>query len=398
MQSPRFHVSEFPAGHLLLSDPKMHFRNISITLTTEQTLQDLSPTNVSTREACLINFSSHQFVLIPVVYCIIFTLGLVGNSMVITALCRQRSPKTVANVYIINLAVADLLALTTLPFWAASYAYGYNWVFGSIMCKLSSSILCLTMFASIFFIMCLSVNRYQAIVRPFQCQQGTLERAFIATFLVWGLATLTSLPTFCFRDVQYINELGVNACIMAYPSENYSTWSAVTALMKNILGFLVPMAIIFGCYICIRVHLKKAQGFTKRMKVRDRVLRLVAAVVVAFLICWLPFHIFTFLDALSWMEVISRCHLTSMIDAVLPFGLSMGFANSCINPLLYYFVGRQFQDKLQHLFKLSLSQFNSSRETFSSSKTSSLKTAESLKEAEPGGDVERPPTHPPWVP
>ncbi|XP_029138777.1 type-2 angiotensin II receptor [Protobothrops mucrosquamatus] len=376
----------------------MHFRNFSITLATEQTPQEPSPTNVSTREACLIRFSSHQFVLIPVVYCVIFILGLVGNSLVITALCRPRSPKTVANVYIFNLAVADLLALTTLPFWAASYANGYSWVFGSVMCKLSSSILSLAMFASIFFITCLSVNRYQAIVRPFQCQQGTLERAFIATFVVWGLATLTSLPTFCWREVKYIDELGVNACIMAYPSENYATWSAATALMKNLLGFLFPMAIILGCYICIRVHLKKDPGFAKSMRVRDRVLKLVAAVVVAFLICWLPFHILTFLDALSWMEVISRCHLTSMIDAVLPFGLSMGFANSCINPLLYYFVGRQFRDKLQHLFKLSLSQFNSGRETLSSSKTSSLKTAGSLKETDPGGDMGRPLTHPLWVP
>ncbi|XP_058052927.1 type-2 angiotensin II receptor [Ahaetulla prasina] len=377
----------------------MHFRNFSITLTTEQSPPELVPTNVSTREACLLRFSSHQFVLIPVLYCVIFILGLVGNSMVLTALCRQRSPKTVANVYIFNLAVADLLALATLPFWAASYASGYNWVFGSLMCKLSGSILCLTMFASIFFITCLSVNRYQAIVHPFQCQQGTLEQAFIATFVVWGLATLTSLPTFCWREVNYISELGVNACIMAYPSENYATWSAATALMKNLLGFLLPMAIILGCYICIRVHLKKAQGFAKSMRVRDRVLKLVAAVVVAFLVCWLPFHILTFLDALSWMEVISRCHLTSVIDAVLPFGLSMGFANSCINPLLYYFVGRQFRDKLQHLFKLSLSQFNSGRETrFSSSKTSSLKTAGSLKEADPGGATERPLTHPLWVP
>ncbi|XP_070614445.1 type-2 angiotensin II receptor [Erythrolamprus reginae] len=372
----------------------MHLRNFSATLSTEEPPQESSPTNVSAKVACLLHLSNQQFVLLPVLYCVIFILGLVGNSMVLTALCRQRSPKTVANVYIFNLAVADLLSLASLPVWAASYTNGYNWVFGSMMCKLSSSILCLTMFASIFFITCLSVNRYQAIVHPFRCQRGTLERAFVTTFAVWGLAALTSLPTFCWRKVNYVNELGVNACVMAYPSENYAAWSAATALVKNLLGFLLPMAIILGSYLSIRVHLKKAQGFAKSMRVKDRVLKLVAAVVVAFFICWLPFHLLTFLDALSWMEVISRCHLTSVIDAVLPFGLCMGFANSCVNPLLYYFVGRQFRDKLQHLFKLSLSQFNSGRGTLSSSKTSSPKTRGSLKEA----DTERPLTHPLWLP
>ncbi|XP_061454880.1 type-2 angiotensin II receptor [Rhineura floridana] len=378
----------------------MHSSNNSVTIATEQPLQDLgsSPTNISFSYLCPIIVSSYQFVLIPVLYCIIFILGLAGNSMVVMVLCQPQSRKTVSNVYIVNLAVADLLALTTVPFWAAYYAYGYNWLFGSVMCKISGSVLCLTMFGSIFFITCMSLNRYQAIVHPFQSQQGTPQQAYNTALVVWGLAALTSLPTFYFRDTKYITELGVTACIMAYPSEKYSSWSAGMALMKNILGFLVPLAIITTCYVWIRVHLMKARGLGKNRQIRDRVLKLVAAVVVAFLICWLPFHILTFLDALSWMDVISNCWVTSAIDAALPFGLSMGFANSCINPLLYYFISSQFQEKLQHLFKLRLYQFSSSRESFCSRKTSSYKTTETLRGAERRGDVEKPQTHPLWVP
>ncbi|KAJ7310391.1 hypothetical protein JRQ81_007305 [Phrynocephalus forsythii] len=266
------------------------------------------------------------------------------------------------------------------------------------MCKLSGSVLCLTMFASIFFITCMSVNRYQAIVHPFQSQRGTLRQAFATMSVVWGMAALTSLPTFYFRDTKYIKELDVTACIMAYPSESYSNWSAGTALMKNTLGFLIPLGIITACYGWIRVHLMKARGFRKSKQMRDHVLKLVAAVVVAFLICWLPFHVLTFLDALSWMSVISNCRLTSILDAALPFGLSMGFANSCINPLLYYFIGRQFRDKLQHLLKLSLSRINSNRELFRSSKTSSLQTTKSLVGAEPRGDTGKPQAYPLQVP
>ncbi|XP_062997670.1 type-2 angiotensin II receptor [Elgaria multicarinata webbii] len=375
----------------------MHSSNDSITITPEQTLRDLhsSPTKVS---PCLTSLSNCQFVLIPVLYCIIFIVGLLGNSIVITELCRQRSPKTVANVYIVNLAVADLLALATVPFWTAYYAYGYNWLFGSVMCKISSSVLSLTMFASIFFITCMSINRYQAIVHPFQSQQGTLRQAFLTALLVWILAALTSLPSIYFRDIKYIKELDVTACIMAYPSEKYSNWSAGTALMKITLGFLVPMVIITICYVWIRVHLIRARSFRKSKQMRDRVLKLVAAVVVAFLICWLPFHTLTFLDALSWMGVISNCSITTVIDTALPFGLCMGFTNSCINPLLYYFIGRQFQDKLPHLLKLRLYQFNSNRENFCSRKSSSIKTTESPVDPERGGDTKRPLAHPLWVP
>ncbi|XP_053129309.1 type-2 angiotensin II receptor [Hemicordylus capensis] len=373
----------------------MQAENDSFSITTEWTLQGLDPslTNMSTSESCSNIFSSYQFVLIPVLYCIIFTLGLVGNSLVIMVLCRQRSPKNVARVYLLNLALADLLALTTIPFWAAYYAYGYNWLFGSTMCKISSSILCLTMFASIFLITCMSVNRYQAIVHPFQTQRGTLHRAFRTALLVWGLAAVASLPTFYFRDIGYIPNLGVTACVMAFPSNNYSKWSAGIALMKNTLGFLIPVTIILTCYIWIGVHLTKARVLGRNKQKRDRVLKLVASVVVAFLICWLPFHILTFLDALAWMKVISNCRLTSLIDTALPFGISMGFANSCINPLLYYFIGSQFQDKIQHLFKLRLSKFKSTRQSFCSTKSSSLKDTETRMDAEEG-DTERPQTHP----
>lgn len=392
-KDPRVPSSQ-PAG-------KMHTSNVSMIIATEQTLQDLnlSPTNVSSWTHCSVHLSSYQFVLIPVLYSILFIFGLVGNSLVIAVLCRQKNLKTVASVYIINLAIADLLTLVTVPFWATYYAYGYNWLFGSVMCKVSSSVFCLTMFASIFFITCMSLDRYQAIVHPFESQRRTLQRASVTALLVWGLAALTSLPTFYFRDTQYVKGLGVTACVMAFPTGTYSEWSAGTALMKNILGFLIPMTIIATCNICIRVHLMKARGLGKNRQKRDRVLKVVAAVVVAFLICWLPFHILTFLDALTWMHVINQCWIVSAIDSALPFGISMGFANSCINPLLYYLIGNQFQDKLQHLFKLRLYQFNSNRQGFFSSKSSSNKETDTLKDAKHcEGDSGRPQTHPLWVP
>ncbi|XP_048371005.1 type-2 angiotensin II receptor [Sphaerodactylus townsendi] len=378
----------------------MHTSNDSIISAMEQTLQDpdVFPTNVSSWSHCSVQFSSYQFVLIPVLYSILFIFGLMGNSLVILVLCQQKNLKTVANIYIVNLATADLLTLVTVPFWATYYAYGYNWLFGSMMCKLCSSVLGLTMFASIFFITCMSMDRYQAIVHPLQSQQRTLHRASVTALLVWSLAALTTLPTFYFRDTQHIEDLDVTACVMAFPNEKYSEWSAGTALMKNTFGFLIPMAIIATCYIQIRVHLMKARGLGKNKQKRDRVLKVVAAVVVAFFICWLPFHVLTFLDALTWMHVINECWIVSAIDTALPFGISMGFANSCINPLLYYLIGSQFQDKLQHLFKLRLYQFNSNRQGFLSSKSSSIKDTDTLKDAKHReGDSGRLQTHPLWV-
>ncbi|NXG50011.1 AGTR2 protein, partial [Psilopogon haemacephalus] len=347
-----------------------------------ETLQVLStavPSSSSTLRSpatCPLTSSDYQFSLIPALFSVFFLLGSVGNGVVVVVLCRHGGPRTVANVYICNLAVADLLCLATLPFWATYYAQGYNWLFGSLMCKISSSVLCLNMFASVFFITCMSVDRYRAIAHPIRSQRRSPHQAYSVVLGVWGLACLASLPTFYFRDTRFIESLGVKACIMAFPREAYAQWSVTTALLKNALGFFIPLVVITTCCLWIRRHLLTAQSFGKSKQKRDRVLKLVAAVVVAFLISWLPFHILTFLDALAHMNVISSCQVTGAIDAALPFSLCMAFSNSCTNPLLYCFIGNQFQEKLHHLFKRRVSLFNSHQESSSLRRGSCPRDAE----------------------
>eukprot|EP00069_Balaena_mysticetus_P003223 bmy_16530T0 len=105
------------------------------------------------------------------------------------------------------------------------------------------------------------------------------------------------------------------------------------------------------CYFGIRKHLLKTNSYGKNRITRDQVLKMAAAVVLAFIICWLPFHVLTFLDALAWMGVINSCEVIAVIDLALPFAILLGFTNSCINPFLYCFVGNRFQQKLRRVFR-----------------------------------------------
>ncbi|XP_044538879.1 type-2 angiotensin II receptor [Gracilinanus agilis] len=360
--------------------------NYSSSIRSENMVNDpyIGPINTSNNNTstakCLLKLSGYHLAFIPVLYYIIFVLGLIGNSVVVSLFCCHRGPKKVASIYIFNLAMADLLFLATLPLWATYYSYGYNWFFGSVMCKISSALLCLNMYASVFFITCMSIDRYQAVVYPFQSQRRTPWQMSFIVPLVWGLACVSSLPTFYFRDTKPIDHLGVNACIMAFPPEQYSQWSAGMAFMKNALGFVIPLVFIATCYAGIRKHLMKASGFGKNQLMRDRVLKMAAAVVLAFVICWLPFHVLTFLDTLAWLHVITNCDVISAIDTAMPFGICMGFANSCINPFLYCFVGNQFQERCRRLFKLRVSQLRKNRDSMSSRKGNSLKEVETLME------------------
>ncbi|XP_044162339.1 type-2 angiotensin II receptor [Bufo gargarizans] len=347
----------------------MLHRNYSVLPNMSEELHKLSinvTSNQSLASSCANNtIPDYQLDLLPAFYSFIFIFGFIGNSLVISVICLQGDIKTVASIYILNLAVADMLFLMTLPFWATYYAFGLNWMFGAVMCKISSSLLTLNIFASIFFISCMSVDRYLAIVYPLRSQRRTLTHAIFVSFIIWGLAIMSTLPTFYFRNTYYIKNLNVYACIMDFPKEEYSSWCVAMALLKITLGFFFPTTVILTCYTMIGLHLKKTKGSMLNKKTRDRVLKIVTSIVVCFLICWLPFHLLTFLDVLTRMQIIFDCRIETFVEAVMPFSICLGFSNSCFNPLLYCFVGNQFRENFRHVFssirKSTNSHHNSSK-------------------------------------
>ncbi|XP_063289432.1 type-2 angiotensin II receptor [Pelobates fuscus] len=341
----------------------MIYVNSLVLIITRETLHDISLTmfNISndltpTASCWNTTHSAYEFDLLPVLYSIIFILGFIGNILVITVLCLQGDVKTVASIYIMNLAVADTLFLTTLPFWATYYSFRLHWMFGKAMCKISSSLVSLNLFASIFFISCMSVDRYLAIVYPLRSQRRTLTQASLVVFAVWSLSIIFSLPTFYFRNTYYIESLGVHACVMDFPKETYATWCVALSLVKICFGFFLPLTTIGTCYMMIALHLKKSKGPIINKQNRDRVLKIVSAIVMTFLICWLPFHLLTFLDALLRMGIIKNCRIEKSVEAAIPISVCLGFSNSCINPLLYCFVGNQFRENFRNVFDFRLSQ------------------------------------------
>uniref|UniRef100_A0A3B4AL46 G-protein coupled receptors family 1 profile domain-containing protein n=1 Tax=Periophthalmus magnuspinnatus TaxID=409849 RepID=A0A3B4AL46_9GOBI len=284
--------------------------------------------------------------LIPAIFSIISIFGTVGNVLAISVLAHSSTPKSVANTFMVNLCVADLLFLLSLPLWAAYYSQNYNWTFGRVTCKICGALLNFNLYASIFFIMCMSIDRYLAIVHPLRSLSARDPKIAIFTcILVWVLACLCSAPTLALRDIHAIPELDVKACGIKYPNE---TWFFALAWMKVIVGFVLPLIVICCCYGVIGRHLLADTGTFERLQ---RVLWTVAAVVIAFFLCWFPFHCITMFDigkAYGWLE---GCWVDWTIQNFTPITLCLGFSNSAINPLLYCFIGHHFRGRLGGLCK-----------------------------------------------
>lgn len=70
----------------------------------------------------------------PSIYGILCTVGVIANSLVIYAVATCKK-KMVSDIYVLNLAIADLLFLLVMPFNIHQLVRARQWVFGNFMCK-----------------------------------------------------------------------------------------------------------------------------------------------------------------------------------------------------------------------------------------------------------------------
>ncbi|XDV27273.1 hypothetical protein PO909_030833 [Leuciscus waleckii] len=262
---------------------------------------------------------NHNFIFtfIPIVYSCNFIMGIVGNSLVVAVIYFCLKLKTVANIFVLNLAVSDLTFLITLPIWAINTATGYKWLFGSFLCKAIAGMVLLNLYTSIFFLTALSIDRYLAIVHPVRSRRcRTVVYARVTCILVWVVAFLLSLPTALIRKTHLIQEINVTVC--------------------GILDQDLPRDIQRN---------SRSNG--------DEVLSMLAAAVLSFFLCWAPHQIFNFMEMLLLLKVITNCDVTEIIDTGMPFTICIAFFNSCMNPILYSFVGKNFRKNLLKLLRCS---------------------------------------------
>ncbi|XP_075449269.1 type-1 angiotensin II receptor-like [Ascaphus truei] len=298
------------------------------------------------------------FVLVPIFYIVIFIVGIVGNTIIVVGLTCCLQSKSVANIYIVNLAIADLAFVATLPLWAVNLSTHYKWIFGSFMCKFCAAMSSVNMYSSIFLLTCLSIDRYYGFAHPMKSlNRRTQAKAKIATLVIWILAGATSIPIMFFRQTYYSKVLLHTVCAMKYP-ENSVFWPTFLDLMKNVVGFVIPFILQGICYCLIYKNILPSPKNKVTRTKSDKVLKIVLTMEFAFIICWLPFQVASFLKVLVRLNIITACKTIRVVHAIMPIATSIAFSNSCVNPILYFFASKRFRNQLIKALRRSLYQSN----------------------------------------
>ncbi|XP_014791724.1 PREDICTED: somatostatin receptor type 5 [Calidris pugnax] len=283
-------------------------------------------------------------VLIPICYLLVCAVGLSGNTLVIYVVLRYAKMKTVTNIYILNLAVADVLFMLGLPFLATQNAISY-WPFGSFLCRLVMTVDGINQFTSIFCLTVMSMDRYLAVVHPIKSTKWRRPRvAKLISVTVWTFSFLVVLPVIIFSDVQE----DFQTCNMNWP-EPVNIWSAAFIIYTSVLGFFGPLLVICLCYLLIVIKVKSSGirvGSTRRRRSERKVTRMVVIIVVVFVFCWLPFYMMNIVNLIFILPE------DPVLVGVYFFVVVLSYANSCANPILYGFLSDNFKQSFQKVLCL----------------------------------------------
>uniref|UniRef100_A0A3B3QXL8 G-protein coupled receptors family 1 profile domain-containing protein n=1 Tax=Paramormyrops kingsleyae TaxID=1676925 RepID=A0A3B3QXL8_9TELE len=272
----------------------------------------------------------HSAVFLPVFYSLLFVFGVTSNGLVMWVILMSVKLLSIVDIY--------LLLLITLPF-LAHYSRA-DWVFGSGMCKVVMGSYYIGFNSSIFFVVIMSIDRYLAVVHAVNSLK-TISRKYrlIMITVTWIIGLLASFPEITLIDVHQQHHTSL--CEVGYHSEPF--WRAFGLFKMNVTSLLIPFFIMVFCYSMIlrRILLCKS---TNR-----RTIRLVLLVVLVFFCCWTPYNVASFFQALELLEIYTSCKSSKAIQLTLQVTEALAYSHTCLNPIIYVFVGEKFR---RHLFKL----------------------------------------------
>lgn len=312
--------------------------------------------------------SNVKYYLQVYVHSLICLVGLIGNVLVILTYAFYKRTKSMTDVYLLNVAIADVLFVVALPL--IIYSEQNEWILGDWSCKLLRGIYSINLYSGILLLACISLDRYMAIVqarRSFRFRSSMLIYSYLICALVWFLALLLTLPTFIFykrykpSDVFQMTDVTENPWITTknprttLPSYSSSEmqhvcffhfkdndtaklFKALVPSSQVAVGFCLPMLVMGFCYSSVVFTLLRAKNFQ-----RHKAVRVVLTVVLVFIICHLPYNAVLFYDII-YMFSSSECSDQNNTHLLLILTESLAYLHCCLNPVLYAFIGVKFRN------------------------------------------------------
>ncbi|XP_026186276.1 cysteinyl leukotriene receptor 1 [Mastacembelus armatus] len=282
-------------------------------------------------------------------YSLITVLGLFGNGFALAVLIRSYRQSSPFHVYMLNLAVSDLLCVMTLPLRVLYYVNKGQWNHGDFLCRISSYTLYVNLYCSIYFMAAMSITRFLAIVFPVQNLRLVTEtRSRLVCVGIWLFSCLSSSP-FLMSGQHFDHNTNKTKCFEP-PQGGPLQKLVMMNYLSLVIGFALPFLVILLCYAgIVRTLLSRTHAARRQRSTDSRAIRMIVIVLLTFFISFMPYHVQRTLHLNFLSRTDTNCSEKIAMQKSVVVTLCLAAANSCFDPLLYFFSGEGFRSRLSSM-------------------------------------------------
>ncbi|XP_061657901.1 coagulation factor II (thrombin) receptor-like 1, tandem duplicate 2 [Syngnathoides biaculeatus] len=288
-------------------------------------------------------------VFLPVVYIVVFAVGLPANAMAVWVFLFRTKKKHPSSIYMANLALADLLFVIWTPLKIAYHLAGNDWTYGEGLCKVLVGFFYGNMYGSILFIACLSVQRYWVVAHPLSQQRKNNKVAVGVCLGIWTFIWLTTTPLYLYEHTARLREPAVTTChdvsVIRNPDDPFASVRLpyFYFVLMGAAVFLAPCAVIVVAYVLLLRALGRGPEDGAASKNRRRAVLLIVVVLLTFLVCFIPSNVMLVLHY-SLLKDGSPDNGYALYVAT----LCLASLNSVLDPFIYYFVSDDFRQHVKN--------------------------------------------------
>ncbi|KAM9389203.1 putative G-protein coupled receptor 34 [Phaethornis superciliosus] len=273
-------------------------------------------------------------------YSIVFVVGLAGNIIALFAFLCIHQKRNSIQVYLLNVAVADLLLIFCLPFRIIYHGTKDTWMFGPIFCKIVGTLFYMNMYISIVLLGLISLDRYvkinKSVKRP---KMLTTRRSIHICCMVWAIA-LTGFVVVVAPSFLKTEDSNSDKCFHYRKKKD--------AKPEAIINYIIVIIFWIVFFLLILSYSKIAKNLLKISKRRanfpnagkyTQTARNSFIVLIIFTICFVPYHMFRFVYITSQLQN-SSCYWEKRIHICNEVMLIFSSFNSCLDPVMYFLMSR----------------------------------------------------------
>ncbi|XP_062452762.1 substance-P receptor [Rhea pennata] len=291
-----------------------------------------------------------QVALWAIAYALIVAVSVVGNVVVMWIILAHKRMRTVTNYFLVNLAFAEasMAAFNTVVNF--TYAVHNEWYYGLLYCKFHNFFPIAAVFASIYSMTAIALDRYMAIIHPLQPRLSAAATKVVIG-VIWLLAFLLAFPQGYYSVTEELP--GRLVCLVEWPEHDTNAYGKTYHFCMTVLIYFLPLLVIGCAYTVVGITLwaseipgDSSDRYHEQVSAKRKVVKMMIIVVCTFALCWLPYHIYFTLQYFN-----PEWYLQKFIQQVYLAIMWLAMSSTMYNPIIYCCLNDRFRVGFKHAFR-----------------------------------------------